>query len=98
MDPDGRDLDPGRTDIDDRDRDRDGFKEFSCRSRGGSDQEDRERDRDRDRDRDRERETDRDTGEIKCRQCDHLIGKWTWVPTKRLISVSLYSSLLLLNS
>ena len=94
MDPDGRVLDPGRSDIDDRDRDRDrdGFKEFSCRSRGGSDQEDRERDRDRDRDRDRERDTDRDTGEIKCRQCDRLIGKWTWVPTKR--SESLNHSLL----
>ena len=89
MDPDGRVLDPGRLDTEDRDRDRDGFKEFSCRSRGGSDQEDR--DRDRDRERERERDTDRDTGEIKCRQCDRLIGKWTWVPTKRSVFTDLHS-------
>ena len=85
MDPDGRVLDPGPSDTDDRDRDRDGFKEFSSRSRGGSDQEERARERERDRDRDKDRDRDRDTGEIKCRQCDRLIGKWTWAPTKRSV-------------
>lgn len=34
---------------------------------------------------DRDRESERDTGDIKCRHCYRVIGKWTWQPSRRFV-------------
>ena len=40
---------------------------------------------DRDRDREGDTDSDRDTGDIKCRHCYRIIGKWTWQPSRRFV-------------